>query len=95
MLSHDKFKSKMLAEPAVRKEYEELNEEFSIIQALIEARLQAGLSQADIAELMGTKAPAVCRIESTEHSPTIRTLRKYAAAVGCRLEIKLFPQASS
>ncbi|MEE8428067.1 MAG: helix-turn-helix transcriptional regulator [Gammaproteobacteria bacterium] len=57
------------------------------------ARKRAGLSQAEIADRMGTKPPAVTRLESAlgngKHSPSIATLRKYAEAVGCILEIKL------
>jgi transcriptional regulator with XRE-family HTH domain len=51
------------------------------------------MSQAEVAERMGTKPPAVARLESSlisgKHSPSIATLKKYAKAVGCRLEIKL------
>jgi transcriptional regulator with XRE-family HTH domain len=59
------------------------------------ARHQAGLTQAAVAERMGTQTPAVARLEAggghQKHSPSLATLRKYAAAVGCRVEIKLVP----
>jgi len=59
----------------------------------LRARQNAGLSQADIAARMGTKAPAITRLESSltsgRHSPSIATLKKYAEAVNCHLEIKL------
>jgi transcriptional regulator with XRE-family HTH domain len=65
----------------------------------VSARHQAGLTQADVAEHMGTKTPAVARLEAgggrQHHAPSLATLRKYAAAVGCRLEIKLVPLAPS
>ncbi len=64
-----------------------------MLRELLNARQKAGLSQAEIAKLMGTKAPAITRIESSlssgKHSPSIATLKKYANALGCRLEIKL------
>jgi len=64
-----------------------------LLRELLNARQKAGLSQAEIAKLMGTKAPAITRIESSlssgKHSPSIATLKKYANALGCRLEIKL------
>ena len=57
------------------------------------ARREAGLTQAQIAELMGTKAPAIARLESSlatgKHSPSLNTLRKYAAALGKRVEVHL------
>ncbi|MGZ8160325.1 MAG: helix-turn-helix transcriptional regulator [Methylobacter sp.] len=60
---------------------------------MLSARREAGLTQAQVAERMGTKASAVARLESAlvsgKHSPSIDTLRKYAAAVGKRLEVRL------
>jgi transcriptional regulator with XRE-family HTH domain len=57
------------------------------------ARQKAGLSQAQIAERMGTKPPAVTRLESSltsgKHSPSLATLKKYAEAIGYHLEIRL------
>jgi transcriptional regulator with XRE-family HTH domain len=54
---------------------------------------KAGLSQLEIAGRMGTKPPAITRLESSlssgKHSPSIATLKKYAKAVDCHLEIKL------
>lgn len=93
MLSHERFKAKMLANSAVKEEYERLADEFVIIEELIKARLRSGLSQAEIARRMGTKPPAISRIESSDpkHSPSVRTLTRYAKAIGCKLELKLKP----
>ncbi len=59
---------------------------------MLKARTDAGLSQAEVAERMGTKPPSITRLESSltngRHSPSIATLKKYADAVGCHLEIK-------
>jgi len=67
--------------------------EFTLLRELLQVRQKAGLSQAEIAERMGTKAPAVTRLETSltsgKHSPSISTLKKYAQALGCHLEIKL------
>jgi transcriptional regulator with XRE-family HTH domain len=60
---------------------------------MLAARKKAGLTQADVAERMGTKTPAIARLERSlitgDHSPSIFTLRKYAEAVNCHLDIKL------
>jgi transcriptional regulator with XRE-family HTH domain len=96
MLTHEKFVKKMLSNPAVKAEYAALEEEFMFLDECLKARNEAGLTQADVAERMGTKAPAVARIESgggsKKHSPSIATLRKYAEAVGCKLKIELVPK---
>ena len=94
VLTHVQLKSKMLENPVVRSEYERLNrEEFAILDEMLAARRSAGLSQAQVAERMGTKAPAVARLESAlasgKHSPSIDTLRKYASALGKRIEVHL------
>jgi transcriptional regulator with XRE-family HTH domain len=84
-----------LKQPAVKAEYDEQAEEFALLDELLKARRQAGLTQAEVAARMGTKTPAVARLEagggSHQHSPSVATLRKYAHAVGCRLEIRLRP----
>src|SRR3954447_7321435 len=99
MLTHEEMVARMLKEPAVRAEYEAQAEEFALLDELLRARQRAGLTQAEVAARMGTKTPAVARLEagggSQRHSPTVATLRKYAQAVGCCLEIKLRPCTSS
>ena len=80
-------------DPAFAAAYADLEIEFALLRQLLLARQQAGLSQAEVAKKMGTKAPAVTRLETSlsesRHSPTIATLKKYATAVGCKLEIRL------
>jgi transcriptional regulator with XRE-family HTH domain len=88
------FRRELLADPKVKVAYEALAAEFALFQELRGARRRAGLSQAAVAKRMGTKAPAVSRIESagaTGPSPSVRTLQKYAAAVGCQLDVRLRP----
>lgn len=92
MLTHAELKAKALAEPKALAEYERLNrEEFALLDEMLNARREAGLTQAQVAERMGTKAPAVARLEralaSGKHSPSLDTLRKYAAALGKRIEV--------
>ena len=97
MLTHKKLKEKALSDPTVKREYDTLEPEFSLLRSLLKARKRAGLTQAEVAERMGTKTPSIARLESSnsKHSPSINTLRKYAEAVGCRLEIKLVPRRGS
>jgi len=75
--------------------YDELETEYTLLRELLLARQNAGLTQAEVAEKMGTKPPSVTRLETAlsdnRHSPTIATLKKYAQAVGCKLEVHLVP----
>lgn len=95
MLTHEEMVKRMLKEPAVQAEYDAQAEEFALVDELLRARRRAGLTQGEVAARMGTKTPAVARLEagggSQRHSPSIATLRRYAEAVGCRLEIRLRP----
>ena len=96
MMTHKVFVGKMLKQPAVKAEYDAQAEEFALLDELLQARRKAGLTQAAVAARMGTKTPAVARLEAgrdgQRHSPSVATLRKYASAVGCRLEIRLRPR---
>ncbi len=92
-MKHSDLKEKALKRKKVKQEYDALEPEFSLLRELLKARRNAGLSQAEVASKMGTKAPAITRLESSltsgKHSPSIATLKKYAQALGCHLEIKL------
>ena len=84
----------MLKNAAVKAEVQRLNkEEFAILDEILKARKAAGLSQAEVARRMGTQDPAVARLESSlasgKHSPSLSTLRKYAAALGKKVELHL------
>ncbi|SMD10153.1 transcriptional regulator, XRE family [Desulfocicer vacuolatum DSM 3385] len=93
MMTHEEFTKKLLQNVEVKKEYDALEEEFSLFDELLKARVKAGMTQTEVATRMGTKTPAVARLEAgggnKKHSPSVSTLRKYAKAVGCDLEIKL------
>ena len=88
MRSFDTFKKKMLKNPAVKKEYDALEEEFALIGELLKARTRAKMTQAQVARRMGTSQSAVARLESGR-SPSLASLRKYAEATGSKVEIKL------
>lgn len=90
MRTHDQIVRKLMRRPAVRAEVERLErDESALLDALLKARQEAGLTQAQVAERMGTQAPAVARLERAlatgKHSPSVATLRKYVKACGKRL----------
>lgn len=90
MRTHDQLVKKLMRRPGVRAEVERIErEEAALLDALLKARQEAGLTQAQVAERMGTHAPAVARLERSlatgKHSPSIATLRRYVKACGKRL----------
>ena len=92
-MKHSELKAKALKKTKVKAEYDALEPEFKLLRELLNTRQKAGLSQAEVAERMGTKPPAVTRLESSlssgKHSPSLATLKKYANALDCHLEIKV------
>ena len=78
-------------DPLYREAYECLEEEFALAAALIEARSEADISQEEIARRMQTSQPAIARLEGGHGNPSLKTLRRYAAATGTRLRIVFEP----
>lgn len=85
------FKSRALARPGVKREYDRIAEEFEFLDEILKARAAAGLTQADVATRIGTTQSAVARLESAvgKHSPSIATLQRYALALGYKLQVRL------
>ncbi|MBU4267318.1 MAG: helix-turn-helix transcriptional regulator [Acidobacteria bacterium] len=93
---HKAFIGKAKKRKGFKKAYEGLEEEYAVIREMIAARCKSGLTQEGVAKLMATTKSAVSRLESSgKHAPSLATLKKYARAVGCRLEIKLIPKRSN
>jgi len=90
---HKELKNKALKKLSVQKEYDRLEPEFSLLREMLRARNKAGLSQAQVAEKMGTKSTSITRLESSltsgKHSPSLATIKKYLEALDCRLEIRI------
>jgi len=87
MRTHDQVVEALMQRPGVRAEVERISrEESELLDSLLKARQDAGLSQAEVAERMGTQAPAIARLERAlatgKHSPSVATLRKYLKACG-------------
>ncbi len=87
---HNEFLAKAMKRKGFQEAYQELADEYSLVRELLAARTGAGLTQEQVAESMGTTKSAVSRLEAVgKHSPSVSTLRKYAEAVGCQVEIRL------
>jgi transcriptional regulator with XRE-family HTH domain len=82
---------KWMKNPAYRKEYDALEEEFSLIVAMHKARLRSGLNQAQLAKRMKTTQSTVARLESGRGRPSTSTLTRFAKATGHRLKISFVP----
>ncbi|RJX31775.1 MAG: XRE family transcriptional regulator [Oxalobacter sp.] len=97
MLTHKQMRAKALGNAEVKAEYEKLSDEYALLDEFLKARTAKGLTQAQVAQKIGTTQSAVARMESGsgKHSPSLATLSKYAEALGCKLEIKLVRKTRS
>lgn len=94
MATHDELIQKLLNRPGVVTEVARIErEEGELLDALLKARHEAGLTQAELAARMGTQAPAIARLERAlatgKHSPSVATLRKYVKACGKELLLQV------
>ena len=85
----EKLKTRLLANPKVKAEYDALAPEFEISTELVRARMRAGLSQAELAKRMGTSQSTIARLESGQTLPSTKTLLRFAKATGSKFHIRL------
>ena len=97
MLTHKQMRAQALGNVEVKAEYDKLSSEFALLDEFLKARAAQGLTQAQVAEKIGTTQSAVAWMESGsgKHSPSLATLSKYAEALGCRLEVRLVRSSRS
>ena len=96
MGKHNELIEKWKKDGKFNKAYEQLEDEFALFDEMLAARKKAGLTQAQVAERMKTKVPAIARLEASggrqHHSPSLNTLRKYANALNYHLVVKFEKQ---
>ncbi len=94
--NHKEFLAKASARKGFAKAYNALELEYQVAGQMLKARSRAGLTQDAVAERMGTTKSAISRLESAgKHAPSLATLKRYALAVGCELQVKLVPQKAA
>lgn len=93
---HTAFLAKVKERAGFAQAYEFLALEYALASQMLQARAKAGLSQDAVAERMGTTKSAISRLEAAgRHAPSLATLTRCVAAVGCELQVKLVPQTSA
>jgi len=85
------LKQRALQSPGVKKEYEALSEEFTLINNLLKMRTAANLTQQQLANILGTQKSNICRIEKGNTNPSYKMLSRYANACGFQIDINFYP----
>lgn len=89
MKSFTTFKRELLKDKEFKKEYDALEEEYTLIEQVIRKRIEKGLSQKKLAEKVGTKQSAIARLESGNYNPSVQFLKKVAHALDSKLHISI------
>ena len=85
------FLKEELKDPALRSEYEALEPEFAIVQAMIDARRHSGVTQKQLSEKTGIAQSDISRIENGEGNPSLKTLKRLASGMDMRLRLEFLP----
>ena len=93
--SFDDFLKEQLKNPEICKEYEALQPERAIIQALIDARKQAGITQLELSKRIGIAQGDISKMERGSANPSIHTLQRLAAGMGMSVRLQFVPNSPS
>lgn len=89
--SFDDFLKEQLQDAEFRAEYEALEPEFAIMQAMIDARKATGMTQKQLAEVTGINQADISKLERGSGNPSLRTLQRLAAGMGMRVKLEFEP----
>lgn len=84
----DKFEAELLGKPGIKKEYDALTPKYAVIRELIQRRNELHLSQRELARMIGTRQPAISRLEAGDYNARLETLVKVAEALGLEFSLK-------
>ena len=90
----DDFLQEQLKDPEFRSEYEALQPERAVIQAMIDARRNSGLTQKELSERTGIAQGDISKLENGNANPSIRTLQRLASGMGMTLKVEFVPASS-
>jgi ribosome-binding protein aMBF1 (putative translation factor) len=87
--TYKEFLDEKLKDPKFKKEWDELEPEYQLIRAMLDARQEQHISQRQLADRTGITQADISKIENGDANPTLETLKKLAAGLGMRLCITL------
>lgn len=91
MSSYKDYKKRALRNPEVKAEYDALQPEYDIIQAMIDARVQQNMTQKDLSAKTGITQADISRIENGTRNPSLSMVKKLAHGLGMQLKLEFVP----
>ena len=83
-----KYLEEQLKNPEFKKEYDEIEPEFAVIRAILNARREKGITQKELSELTGIAQGDISKLENGSANPSVKTLKRIAAALGKKVKIE-------
>lgn len=91
MSSYKEYKSKALSIPEVKSEYDALEPEYDLIQAMIDARISQNITQKELSKRTGITQADISRIENGTRNPSLAMLKRIASGLGMQLKLEFIP----
>ena len=85
------YLNEQLKDPAFKAEWDALQPELSLVQAMIDARKISGLTQKQLSERTGIAQADISKLENGNANPSLRTLQRLASGMGMKLKIEFVP----
>ena len=95
MTKFNDYLSEQMKDPAFKEEWEALEPEFTIMQAMIDARKASGLTQKQLSERTGIAQADISKLESGNANPSLKTLQRLAAGMGMKVKVEFLPSGIS
>ncbi|MFA5776022.1 MAG: helix-turn-helix transcriptional regulator [Patescibacteria group bacterium] len=89
MITLKEFKEELLRDPEIKREFDRLEPEYALMEAVIRKRIEKRMTQKSLAQRLHTKQSAISRLESGLYNPTLGFLKNVATALDCKLNISL------
>jgi ribosome-binding protein aMBF1 (putative translation factor) len=94
MSSYKSYKEKVLQNPEVKEEYDQLQPEYDIIQAMIDARISQNITQKELSARTGITQADISRIENGTRNPSLNMVKKLAQGLGMQLKLDFVPTSA-
>lgn len=91
MITYKEYNNKCLEDSNFKKEYDDLEPEYDIINAMIKVRKEKGLTQKQLSELTGISQADISRIENGTRNPSLEMIKRLATGMGMRLKLEFIP----
>ncbi len=86
---YEDFEAELLNRPGIRKEYDTLKPKYDLVRTIIERRNQLQISQTQLARIIGTRQPAISRLEKGDSNTTLKTFFKVAKALDLNITLSV------